>query len=304
MFAARLPYPTPLSMRRFTRQLSLSETLWSKTGCLDLRNSPRIDLRGKSLSASDVDAIADELAENSGLEQLDLSHNGFGGDGAGAVAKIVRACPGLTSLCVDSNNLRAAAAEVGEAVASHASLRALSISANVIGPTATKAFARAVASSPSLETLDFSANAFGPVGGRALAEALSSSAHSSKLRRLDLTACGVGPSGAVALAEALSAHRLAHIEMTTNFIGPEGLAAFAAMLQDNTALEDLSLSDNAIGELGDRATGTCGSALATALEGNSTLRVLDLTYNALSPAAMELLRNATERRETPLELRL
>ena len=76
------------------------------------------------------------------------------------------------------------------------------------------------------------------------------------------------------------------------------------MLRTNTTLEELSLSDNAIGELGNRDTGTCGSALAAALEVNSRLRVLDLTYNALSPAAMELLRAASERRATPLELRL
>lgn len=293
-------------MRRFTRQISMSEQLWAKIGRVDLRGSTSVDLRGKGLSASDVDAIAGELAENGELDQLDLAHNGFGGDGAGAVAKVVRACPTLTSLCVDSNNLRAAAAEVGEAVASHSSMRTLRISANVIGPSATKAFAGAVATSPSLETLDFSANAFGPIGGRALAEALSSSAKTSKLRRLDLTACGVGPSGAVALAEALTddAHKLESIEMTTNFIGPEGLAAFAAMLRTNSTLEELSLSDNAIGELGNRDEGTCGSALAAALEVNSTLRVLDLTYNALSPAAIELLSAASERRATPLELRM
>ena len=291
-------------MRRFTRRLSLSQALSAKIGLVDLRNSMTVDLRGKGLSASDVDAIAGELAENCALDQLDVAHNGFGGDGAGAMAKVVRECPTLTSLCVDSNNLRAAAAELGEAVAAHPSLRFLGIAANVIGPTATKAIASAVASSPSLETLDFSANAFGPIGGRALAEALENSAQSSKLRRLDLTACGVGPIGAMALAEALSAHSLASIDMTTNFIGPDGLAAFAAMLRTNTSLEELSLSDNAIGELGNRDTGTCGSALAAALEVNSSLRVLDLTYNALSPAAMELLRAASERRATPLELRL
>ena len=108
------------------RRLStLSEHLWAKIGRADLRNSVSVDLRGKGLTASDMDAIAVELAANQELESLDLAHNGFGADGAGAVANILRACPTLASLIVDSNSLRAGAAEVAEPLAAHGALRKL-----------------------------------------------------------------------------------------------------------------------------------------------------------------------------------
>ena len=99
-------------------------------------------------------------------------------------------------------------------------------------------------------------------------------------------------------------HPLASLDLTTCFIGPEGLAEFAAMLHSNTTLEHLSLRDNNIGQLGDRSTGSCGTALAEALGSNSTLKVLDMSYNGLTDAAMAALTDANERRGVPLELRL
>eukprot|EP00966_Prymnesium_polylepis_P140031 3234918-Prymnesium_polylepis.1 len=203
------------------------------------------------------------------------------------------------------------AAVISEALAAHQGLRALYMPANVIGPSTAKRLAEAIATNISLEVLDLNSNAFGVIGGVALSKALAQSAGRSGLKRLSLTACGVGVDSAVQLAETLSGdsgHGLTALDMTTNFIGPEGVAAFAAMLHSNTTLAELSLSDNNIGQLGDRTTGTCGTALAAALEANTTLRVLDLTFNGLSDAATQTLVGAKQRsdarRETPLELLL
>jgi Ran GTPase-activating protein (RanGAP) involved in mRNA processing and transport len=291
-------------VRRLT---SLSPHLWSKIGQIDLQKTTSVDLCGKGLRATEMDAIALELSENTQLQRLDLTANGFGGDGAPAVSQIVRSCPTLEVLALGNNNLRAGVVTLAEALATHERLRVLHIQANVVGPSSVKTLATAIASAPGLEDLDLSSNAFGPVGGVAIAEALASSASASSLERLDLTACAVGMRGAVAIAQALSgegvAHRLRSIEMTTNFIGPDGLSAFATMLMGNTTLEELSLSDNAIGELGDRDTGTCGQALAAALEMNQSLRVLDLTFNNLSAAATQALVAASARRAVPLELK-
>jgi len=277
----------------------------------DLRTAAHFELRGRAITAEDMRGIASLLIGNKQLESLDLAANGFGEDGANACADILSACPTLTTLILDNNNIRAGVAVLSEKVAVHTGVRNLSLAANVIGPRASIAVADALAANTSLEQCSLASNAFGYKGGVAVGEALMRSAGTSKLQSLDLSACGVAVEGAVGLADALSGesgHRLSSIDMQTNFVGPEGVAAFAAMLATNTTLQVLSLSDNNIGQLGDRQTGTCGQALADALAVNTTLRVLDLTYNGLSQAATETLIAAKEgsdaRREKPLELRL
>ena len=277
----------------------------------ELRSLTNVDLRAKALTADDLRIVAAELCKNGNLEHLDLAANGFGADGGVSCVDIIHANSAIASLVLDSNNLRAGASDISRALAGHTGLRHLRLAANTIGPMASVSVADAVAANTSLDSLDLGSNAFGYKGGLAIADALASSATSSQLRHLDLQACSVGPEAAVSLARAISSdhgHAIASLQMTTNFIGPEGVAAFAEALSDNTTLTSLSLSDNAIGQLGDRSSGTCGAALAAALEQNVTLRVLDLTFNGLSDAATETLTAAKQRsdgrRQTPLELRL
>jgi len=97
---------------------------------------------------------------------------------------------------------------------------------------------------------------------------------------------------------------LVSLELKTNFIGPEGAVALADMLCSNTTLMHLSLSDN---NIGDQAV-AIERAIVKAVEANTTLQTLDLTYNGLSSAVTETLLSAKERsdsrREVPLDLRL
>lgn len=272
-----------------------------------LRNDASVSLRGRAINASDLRFVADELCQNGRLGELDMAANGFGEDGAEAVADVMRSCPALASLTLDNNNLRAGAAVICEALAENTGLRSLRIPANVVGPRASSAIADAIAANTTLEALDVGANAFGAVGGIGIARALANSAGSSRLRSLDLTACAVGVQSSTDLAQAFSgedAHPLERLDMTTCFIGPEGLAEFAAMLRSNTTMRYLSLNDNNIGQLGDRTTGSCGTALAEALSVNTTLEVLDLSYNGLTHAAMGALLAANAARERPIELKL
>ena len=270
-----------------------------------LRSETNINLRSNQMSADELTHIAGELIENRNLGELDLAANGFGERGAEAVADIMRRCAALSSLTLDNNNLRTGAMIISDALAENQGLLSLRMAANVVGPGASLKVADAIAVNTTLKALDLSSNAFGAVGGQALAKALARSAGTSNLRRLNLTACAVGVQSAVDLAASLSGtggHGLAALDMTTCFIGPEGLAGFAAMLRDNTTLLELSLRDNNIGQLGDRESGTCGTALANALEANTTLRVLDLAYNGLSKPAMNALISANARRATPVDL--
>lgn len=294
------------------RSLCAFARVAQKIGTADLRSQASIDfLKTKALTAEDMAIIAGELKANTHLVELDLAGNGFGAAGAETVADIMRSCTSLQSLVLDNNNLRNGVVPISEALSGHTGMRSLKLAANAIGPSASQSVADAVAANTHLESLDVSSNAFGPTGGEALGEALSRSAGSSKLLHLKLVACGVRVSGAVRLAAALSGDDgadLSALDMTTNFIGPEGVAAFAQMLHCNSTLEELSLCDNNIGQLGDRTEGTCGTALGEAIEANTTLRVLDMRLNGLSDAAVARLVTAKQRsdgrRSTPLELRL
>merc|ERR1719198_71594 len=60
------------------------------------------------------------------------------------------------------------------------------------------------------------------------------------------------------------------IDLDGNEIGDEGVKALAAVLKDNTTLQQLDLSLNDIGDEG-------GKALAAVLKDNTTLQQLDLS---------------------------
>ena len=142
----------------------------------DLRTAAHFELRGRAITAEDMRGIASLLIGNKQLESLDLAANGFGEDGANACADILSACPTLTTLILDNNNIRAGVAVLSEKVAVHTGVRNLSLAANVIGPRASIAVADALAANTSLEQCSLASNAFGYKGGVAVGEALMRSA--------------------------------------------------------------------------------------------------------------------------------
>ena len=92
-------------------------------------------LRAKGLDAEDLLLVSTLVKTNAGVESIDVSGNGFGAGGASSLVAIVRSSPQLSKLDASQNNLRASAALLAEAAASHGSLRSLAMSANAIGAT-------------------------------------------------------------------------------------------------------------------------------------------------------------------------
>jgi hypothetical protein len=103
--------------------------------------------------------------------------------------------------------------------------------------------------------------------------------------RVDLFELRLQPAGAVALAEALRSEAAAgvrHLDVSYCGLGDDCAAALAGALAGNATLRVLTLLSNAIGDAG-------GAALGAALARNGALRELNLDSNALgAPGARAL----------------
>jgi hypothetical protein len=179
-----------------------------------------------------------------------------------------------------------------------------------LGPAGAHALGDMLCVNETLSRLALFQSQIGEDGATALAAALAAGA---PLSHLDMEYSDTGCAGAVALADALHVNTtLSRLTLTGNQLcdlrlgpggelegsyAPEGVRAIAAMLECNMALQSLSLCANCIADAE-------GVALARALSGNVTLRVLDLQHNEqlgrATWAAFEEMRMARKKNlETP-----
>ena len=120
------------------------------------------------------------------------------------------------------------------------------------------------------------------------------------LRALDLSSNGIGPAGVAALAPALaSLSALRELSLGSNAIGCDGAVHLASALASKTALTTLDVSANDLGALG-------AAALAAALGSLAGLRSLDLSSNGIGaePEGIAALVPAIGRCEALVELSL
>jgi len=97
----------------------------------------------------------------------------------------------------------------------------------------------------------------------------------SKLAHLDLSSNGIGPAGAASLATLLEkSSSLLKLNLGCNALGPAGADALSAKLSQCKALTSLSLMENEIEEAG-------GASIGAALKTNTTLSALWLGKNNL-----------------------
>lgn len=118
---------------------------------------------------------------------------------------------------------------------------------------------------------------------------------------LDLRGNRFGPAGAKALAEYLARgpHPIASISLEWNNVGhlDEGVHALATALEGDSTLVALDLRNNNVGPEG-------AKALARALTRNRTLRRLDLRWNEIGSAGVLAFREALQTNQTILSLEL
>jgi Leucine-rich repeat (LRR) protein len=227
-----------------------------------------LDLSNKKLNDSDIQQLANALATNTNLTNLDVGWNQIGDEGAKALA----ANATLTNLDVGGNQI---GVEGAKALAANATLTNLNVYYNQIGAKG----AKALAANTTLTNLDVWGNQIGDEGTKALAA-------NATLTYLNVRSNQIGDEGAKALAANAT---LTNLDVGWNLIGDEGAKALAA----NAALTSLNVRNNQIGAEG-----------AKALAANSTLTTLNVEYNEIDDEGHKQLELAIERNNQQVVKRL
>ena len=203
------------------------------------------------------------------LQELELSLNNIGVDGAVALARTFHNCCQLQTLDLSDNSIGSdAAVALAGAFQNCCQLQTLNLSDNSIGSDGAVALASACQNTSQLKTLYLQYNDIGPSGGSAFGAALQVG---SQLRHLGLSRNNICCEGAVGVATGLRDNKvLQHLFLRRNNISCTGAMALADGLQSDCQVRELDLSYNNIG--------WCG---ASALFGTQ-LQKLDLTSNKIS----------------------
>jgi len=157
----------------------------------------------------------------------------------------------------------------------HQALERLYLAHNNLGATGAIALAESLPFLPKLKVLNLPENAIRAQGAEALAKALP---NTPLLEQLVLAGNGIGMQGAQAVAAALpKLTQLQDLHLSRNALGTQGALALARALHSGhgSALEWLSLNENALGDVGLQA-------LATGFKRMHRLEWLDLNGNSLT----------------------
>lgn len=137
-------------------------------------------------------------------------------------------------------------------------------------------------------------NPIGNVGAKALFE--EGIKNNKTLVSLDLAHCEIGKEGAKAIAAAMKVNAgLEHLNLENNQIGDQGATVlFEEGIKVNKALLSLNVAECGIGDEG-------AKGIAAGIGGNSHLRKLDLTGNAISSVGVAALVDAVHYSNNTLE---
>uniref|UniRef100_A0A8C8A3W1 Leucine rich repeat containing 74B n=1 Tax=Otus sunia TaxID=257818 RepID=A0A8C8A3W1_9STRI len=176
-------------------------------------------------------ALALSLMVNTSILTLDLSDNWLQGEGAAAIAEM------LKENCYISGEI------LGTAIAENIGLKELKINWNHFHSQGAAALAKGLAANIFLKVLDVSYNGFGNSGAAALGEALKAN---TVLEELNVSSNRILVEGALHIAAGLKENKtLKRLNMTRNPLQSEGCRGVLKALQANsgTGIEILDLPD-------------------------------------------------------------
>ena len=257
-----------------------------KNSTLKTLNLASNDVGFKSESPSNFTGMAEMLAINDKLEELDLSHNLLGSAGVTWIAKALESNKGVKRLylyrtdCGDEG-----AAALAKMLSANSNIRELYLKNNGITNEGLDILAKGLCKNSTLEALNLSRNdlVFKNESTSKFTGMAAMLATNDKLKVLSLDYNPLGSTGVTWIAEALESNKgVKHLYLHSTDCGDEGAAALAKMLGVNKTLEDLYLY-NEYNE-GSEYQNNIGDEGATALadvlkEHNSSLKVLHLEPN-------------------------
>jgi Ran GTPase-activating protein (RanGAP) involved in mRNA processing and transport len=222
--------------------------------------------RWNSFGDSGAPFIADALAKNTSLTELDLVGDQLGGVGAAAIAAALAG--GVGSAQTLSPNIGAAG------------LVTLSLANNTLGPVGASALAAALETNTSLTRIDLATCVVGTGGAEALGRALRVN---KTLAFLGLKQNGLGDREMATLAVGLADNStLTSLELSDNCFGCDGLRLICEAVCSNStsALARLELGNNSLAGCSPASSAAAAQALRNALlSRHSPLTHLGFTTN-------------------------
>jgi len=270
-----------------------SEGIEAIAGALKVNGSlTKILVGGNELRDVGTTILCDALREStvSKVEELGLSYNEIGPDGAKAIAALCAVRASLTSLDLSSNSLRAEGAKaLAPGLAANGSLTKTLVGRNGLGDEGTTILCDALRESTvnKVEELDLRSNSIGPDGTKAIAALC---AVRGSLTSLTLSYNSLKDEGVGAICEAIKSNKetkIAVLEIAGNSLSPAGAESVVAMAAVTGSLTELTLSDNRLKDEGI-------SVICEAIQSNkqtklATLNISDCSFGpegAKSVAAM------------------
>lgn len=260
----------PLAMTYFLDRMASADT--------------ELIMRNLGIGPTGAVAVADALARNKSVTQLDLSLNNIQGKGAAAVAKLLEVNSLINDVNLSENNIGKDGAEaLGNMLTVNDSLVRIDLSRNGLTDYDIQFFSNVLQTEDSLSVLDLSHNSFGITGGEYIGEMIG---NNTSLRELNLGWNRLGDEGVKQICTGLKENRtLEKLDLSWNEIGHEGASSVAESLENNGKILELNLNNNRITDRG-------MEKIARSLELNETLKVVKIGYNLVTvEGACALLRS-------------
>ncbi|XP_033622587.1 leucine-rich repeat-containing protein 74A [Fukomys damarensis] len=205
-----------------------------------------LELEDNCIMEEGVLSLVEMLHENYYLQELNISDNDLGLEGAKIISDFLqRNISSLWQLELSGNNFKEeSAALLCQALSANYRIRKLNLSHNEFSDKGGEYLGQMLALNVGLQLLDLSWNHFHIQGAVALCSGLRANV---TLKKLNLSMNGFGNEGALALGEVLRLNScLTHVDVSGNDISNEGVSKLSRGLEYNKTLQVLKLFLNPI----------------------------------------------------------
>ena len=221
------------------------------------------------------------------LEQIDISQNNLGDDGAILLSKAITTTSTLKMLSIGSNNISSTGfVAIMNALTRNTSLKELMLDGNTVvkDNVVVKDYTQmAVTVNAKNRTLRKFGGNYSSIG---LLELESIAKTFSSLEELHLSHSAIGQDGATAVSSIIYNNTaLKVLDINNNNFGPSGSTIIALALAINTSLEKVFMDNNDIGQDG-------APIIAALIANNSTLKYLSINANNFGPSGAAMIANA------------
>ncbi|KAM6171895.1 leucine-rich repeat-containing protein 74A [Erethizon dorsatum] len=205
-----------------------------------------LELEDNHIMEEGVLSLVEMLHENYYLQELNISENDLGLEGAKIISDFLqRNVSSLWKLKLSGNNFKEeSAALLCQAFSSNYRIKKLNLSHNEFSDKGGEYLGQMLAINVGLQSLDLSWNHFHIRGAVALCSGLRANV---TLKKLNLSMNGFGNEGALALGEVLRFNScLTHVDVSGNDINNEGASKLSKGLEYNETLQVLKFFLNPI----------------------------------------------------------